>query len=67
MAVEATDGNGAFSWKGKKYNIVLGEDYPYASDGILIWNAIHKWVDGYLSLFYKSDADLKNDTELTGW
>jgi hypothetical protein len=27
---------------------VLLDDYPYAEDGLLIWNALKKWNDGYL-------------------
>ena len=27
---------------------VLLDDYPYAEDGLLIWNALRKWNDGYL-------------------
>ena len=27
---------------------ILLDDYPYAEDGLLIWNALKKWNDGYL-------------------
>ena len=27
---------------------VLLDDYPYAEDGLLIWDALKKWNDGYL-------------------
>ena len=27
---------------------ILLEDYPYAEDGMLIWNALKRWNDGYL-------------------
>ena len=27
---------------------VLLDDYPYAEDGLLIWNALKKWNDSYL-------------------
>ena len=27
---------------------VLLEDYPYAEDGLLIWDALKKWNDDYL-------------------
>ncbi len=27
---------------------VLLDDYPYAEDGLLIWDALQKWNDGYL-------------------
>ena len=27
---------------------VLLKDYPYAEDGLLIWDALKKWNDNYL-------------------
>ncbi len=27
---------------------VLLDDYPYVEDGLLIWDALKKWNDGYL-------------------
>ncbi len=27
---------------------VMLDDYPYAEDGLLIWDALKKWNDGYL-------------------
>ncbi|KAH7427497.1 hypothetical protein KP509_10G047000 [Ceratopteris richardii] len=43
------------------------KDYPYASDGILIWNAITKWVEEYVSLYYKDDTMVVDDLELQTW
>ncbi|KAK7261670.1 hypothetical protein RIF29_27986 [Crotalaria pallida] len=43
---------------------LLIEDYPYASDGLEIWDAIKTWVKEYVSYYYKSDAELKQDPEL---
>ena len=28
-------------------------NYPYAEDGLLIWDAMERWVDDYLRLYYK--------------
>jgi arachidonate 15-lipoxygenase len=42
-------------------------DYPYRDDGLLVWEAIHGWVRGYISLYYASDADVLADTELAAW
>jgi arachidonate 15-lipoxygenase len=42
-------------------------EYPYRDDAKLIWNAIHQWVSDYLSLYYTSDSDVANDTELQEW
>ncbi|XP_061365130.1 seed linoleate 9S-lipoxygenase-2 [Gastrolobium bilobum] len=43
---------------------LLIEDYPYAVDGLEIWNAIKTWVQDYVSLYYTTDSDVKNDCEL---
>ena len=42
-------------------------DYPYRDDGMLIWNAIHQWVDSYISIYYHNDQDVIQDTELQNW
>lgn len=41
--------------------------YPYRDDGMLLWNAINKFVFNYLELYYKTPADLKADVELQAW
>lgn len=43
------------------------KDYPYAVDGLEIWNAIHTWVHDYVSYYYHTDESLKQDTELQSW
>ena len=43
------------------------EDYPYASDGLEIWDAIKSWVEEYVSFYYKSDEELQKDPELQAW
>lgn len=42
-------------------------DYPYRDDGMLIWEAIHLWVSSYISIYYHSDQDVVEDTELQNW
>ncbi|MEM8719800.1 MAG: lipoxygenase family protein [Cyanobacteria bacterium P01_G01_bin.39] len=42
-------------------------DYPYRDDSMLIWDAIHQWVDSYLSIYYQNDQDVIEDTELQQW
>lgn len=42
-------------------------DHPYKDDGTLVWTAIHGFVDAYVGLYYKSEADVEGDTELRGW
>lgn len=41
--------------------------YPYRDDGLLIWNRLGEYVDEYVSLYYKSDADVTGDYELKNW
>jgi arachidonate 15-lipoxygenase len=42
-------------------------DYPYRDDAMLIWEAIHQWVNSYISVYYQSDRDVVDDTELQRW
>ena len=42
-------------------------DFPYRDDGLLVWEAIHGWVRGYVGLYYASDADVLADSELAAW
>jgi arachidonate 15-lipoxygenase len=42
-------------------------DYPYRDDGLLVWEAIHRWVHDYLALYYGSDQDVAQDYELQNW
>lgn len=41
--------------------------YPYRDDGLLIWGAIHDWVEAYLGLYYNSDKDVGSDRPLQNW
>jgi arachidonate 15-lipoxygenase len=41
--------------------------YPYRDDGMLVWNAIKKFVTNYLNLYYKTPSDISEDTELQAW
>ena len=41
--------------------------YPFRDDALLIWDAIHQWVSGYLKIYYKSNPDVQGDTELQAW
>ncbi|CAM6126501.1 unnamed protein product [Calypogeia fissa] len=44
------------------------EDYPYAKDGLEIWDAVYKWVAKYVEIIYQgSDEAIKEDTELQAW
>ncbi|CAL5041925.1 unnamed protein product [Urochloa decumbens] len=57
MAVEGKDG---------KLELTI-EDYPYANDGLLIWDAIKEWVSDYVAHYYPSASDIAGDEELQGW
>lgn len=41
--------------------------YPYRDDGLLIWKAIHDWVEAYLRLFYDSDQAVQSDQSVQQW
>lgn len=57
---------GEQEWKSGKINLNIGE-YPYAEDGLLIWQAIYKWVLNTVCLYYRSSADISGDNELQAW
>ncbi|GIL91409.1 hypothetical protein Vretimale_17802 [Volvox reticuliferus] len=42
-------------------------DYPYAIDGLDMWSALTSYFDTYLRLYYKSDSEVLEDTELQAW
>ncbi|MEH2179780.1 lipoxygenase family protein [Nostoc sp.] len=41
--------------------------FPFRDDGILIWNAVEKFVTEYLQLYYKTSQDISDDYELQNW
>jgi arachidonate 15-lipoxygenase len=41
--------------------------YPYRDDGLLLWDAIKKFVSSYLEIYYKTPQDLSADFELQAW
>ncbi|MED6209771.1 Lipoxygenase 6, chloroplastic [Stylosanthes scabra] len=43
------------------------DDYPYASDGLLIWSAIKEWVESYVEHFYSDPNSVISDVELQAW
>ena len=42
-------------------------NYYFRDDGLLIWDAIESYVREIISIFYKSDDDVKEDTEVQIW
>ncbi|KAG0629524.1 hypothetical protein M758_1G110200 [Ceratodon purpureus] len=43
------------------------EDYPYAADGLLVWDSIEQWVRNYVSLYYPDSQTVLRDVELQQW
>ncbi|XP_062083943.1 lipoxygenase 2, chloroplastic-like [Humulus lupulus] len=43
------------------------EDYPYANDGLLIWDAIKQWVTDYVNHYYANSSEVERDEELQEW
>ncbi|MGL5065393.1 MAG: lipoxygenase family protein [Microcoleus sp.] len=41
--------------------------YPYRDDGLLLWNAIHKFVSGFVNHFYPTTEVIAKDIELQNW
>ncbi|KAK1683493.1 hypothetical protein QYE76_044341 [Lolium multiflorum] len=46
---------------------LLIEDYPYATDGLLLWSAISRWCEAYVAAYYQSDEAVRADYELQSW
>lgn len=46
---------------------LLIEDYPYAVDGLDIWDAIKTWVQDYVPIYYITDDKIQQDSELQAW
>lgn len=43
------------------------EDYPFAHDGLLIWDAIKEWVTYYVCHYYPNPNDIQKDNEIQAW
>ena len=42
-------------------------DYPYRDDGMLLWNAILKWVNDFLGVYYEDHREVLKDVHLCAW
>ncbi|XP_057827365.1 linoleate 9S-lipoxygenase-like [Cryptomeria japonica] len=49
-----------------KLELVI-KDYPYAVDGLEIWDAMKSWVVAYISLYYSDEESVKCDKEVQEW
>ncbi|XP_059429355.1 linoleate 13S-lipoxygenase 2-1, chloroplastic-like [Corylus avellana] len=43
------------------------EDYPFANDGLLLWDAIKEWVSDYVNHYYPNPSLIESDQELQQW
>ncbi|XP_024985792.1 linoleate 13S-lipoxygenase 2-1, chloroplastic-like [Cynara cardunculus var. scolymus] len=43
------------------------EDYPYANDGLVLWDAIKGWVTDYVDHYYPNADLVASDEELQAW
>ncbi len=42
-------------------------DFPYRDDGLLVWNTLEDYVSRYIEIYYKSNRDTREDSELQNW
>ena len=42
-------------------------NYPYMEDGLLIWQALHEYMQGCIKVYYQSDEALLNDSYIQAW
>ncbi|KAJ9555348.1 hypothetical protein OSB04_009962 [Centaurea solstitialis] len=43
------------------------EDYPFANDGLLLWDAIKHWATTYVNHYYPKTNLIMSDEELQSW
>ena len=43
------------------------EDYPFANDGLILWDGIKQWVTDYISHYYTNPSTVQSDEELQAW
>lgn len=43
------------------------EDYPFANDGLILWDAIKEWATEYVNYYYPDPNLVKLDEELQAW
>ncbi|KAM3741062.1 hypothetical protein ACB098_08G147300 [Castanea mollissima] len=43
------------------------EDYPYANDGLLLWDSMKEWVSDYVKHYYANPSLIESDQELQAW
>ncbi|KAJ4978367.1 hypothetical protein NE237_009147 [Protea cynaroides] len=44
------------------------EDYPFANDGLILWDVLKEWVKDYVNHYYPSEGSpVESDEELQAW
>ncbi|KAI9196182.1 hypothetical protein LWI28_021733 [Acer negundo] len=43
------------------------EDYPFANDGLVLWDTIKQWVTDYVNHYYPKPSLVDSDKELQEW
>ncbi|KAK6925691.1 Lipoxygenase, C-terminal [Dillenia turbinata] len=43
------------------------EDYPFANDGLALWDRLKQWVSDYVNYYYPNLAQIQSDHELQSW
>ncbi|KAK4780079.1 hypothetical protein SAY87_016185 [Trapa incisa] len=43
------------------------QDYPFANDGLLIWDSLKQWVTDYVNHYYCDSSLVESDDELQSW
>uniref|UniRef100_A0A7N0VG94 Lipoxygenase n=1 Tax=Kalanchoe fedtschenkoi TaxID=63787 RepID=A0A7N0VG94_KALFE len=46
---------------------LISSDFPYANDGLLIWDSIKQWVSDYVNYYYPDPKLVETDEELQAW
>ena len=42
-------------------------DYPFANDGLMLWDALKEWVTDYVKHYYPDAEQVRSDEELKEW
>ncbi|KAL3519188.1 hypothetical protein ACH5RR_021777 [Cinchona calisaya] len=43
------------------------EDFPFANDGLVLWDIIKEWVSDYVKHYYPEPKTVQSDQELQSW
>ncbi|KAL3379266.1 hypothetical protein AABB24_000135 [Solanum stoloniferum] len=43
------------------------EDYPFANDGLVLWDILKQWVTNYVNHYYPQTNLIESDKELQAW